>query len=203
MPAVDVAPPSNDAAPDGSCARGRCCLSPRARLICCTRWGLLSCTLHARRAPPAAPCPHGLAFRRLCRASAASRPSGTRPAAPRASTTPCGCSSTPCGLADLHAACLSARHTHARTHKFHCLSAYAVHTLSYVLLSPTTHATSCPAAPAAAPLLHASVRCSRRTRTPAPRTDNGLGNKRNSPDCLLMFHRMRPDWRNNNYRRIT
>lgn len=34
-------------------------------------------------------------------------------------------------------------------------------------------------------------------------TDNGLGNKRNSPDCLLMFHRMRPDWRNNNYRRIT
>jgi hypothetical protein len=25
-------------------------------------------------------------------------------------------------------------------------------------------------------------------------TDNGFGNKRNSPDALLMFHRVRPDW---------
>ncbi|MCB4824392.1 esterase-like activity of phytase family protein [Roseicella aerolata] len=26
-------------------------------------------------------------------------------------------------------------------------------------------------------------------------TDNGFGNKRNSPDALLMLHRLRPDWR--------
>src|SRR5215218_4352566 len=26
-------------------------------------------------------------------------------------------------------------------------------------------------------------------------TDNGFGNKRNSPDALLVFHRVRPDWR--------
>jgi hypothetical protein len=26
-------------------------------------------------------------------------------------------------------------------------------------------------------------------------TDNGFGSKRNSPDALLMFHRVRPDWR--------
>lgn len=26
-------------------------------------------------------------------------------------------------------------------------------------------------------------------------TDNGFGNRRNSPDALLMFHRVRPDWR--------
>jgi hypothetical protein len=26
-------------------------------------------------------------------------------------------------------------------------------------------------------------------------TDNGFGNKRNSPDSLLVFHRVRPDWR--------
>lgn len=26
-------------------------------------------------------------------------------------------------------------------------------------------------------------------------TDNGFGNRRNSPDALLMFHRIRPDWR--------
>ncbi len=27
-------------------------------------------------------------------------------------------------------------------------------------------------------------------------TDNGFGNRRNSPDALLMFHKVRPDWRN-------
>ncbi|MBD0274660.1 MAG: esterase-like activity of phytase family protein [Acetobacteraceae bacterium] len=26
-------------------------------------------------------------------------------------------------------------------------------------------------------------------------TDNGFGNRRNSPDAMLMFHRVRPDWR--------
>ncbi len=26
-------------------------------------------------------------------------------------------------------------------------------------------------------------------------TDNGFGNRRNSPDALLMFHKLRPDWR--------
>lgn len=25
-------------------------------------------------------------------------------------------------------------------------------------------------------------------------TDNGMGNKRNSPDALLMFHKVVPDW---------
>ena len=25
-------------------------------------------------------------------------------------------------------------------------------------------------------------------------TDNGFGNRRNSPDALLMFHKVRPDW---------
>ncbi len=71
-----------------------------------------------------------------------------------------------------------------------------------MLQFPTTHTTSCTAALATGPLLHAPT-CSPRRLPPPPRTDNGLGNKRNSPDCLLMFHRMRPDWRNNSYRRIS